>query len=89
MLQKVRSFNCAPNIQTDRTIESFANEIQKKRSSQMQSMGEAAKRKENERQVVRSYFEGNMKASTICRDWLLEYPDSWRLHFFKGCALAA
>ncbi len=74
----------------DRTIESLANEIQQKRSSQMQSMGEAAKRKDNERQVIRAYFEGKYVAAEQFADtYLSEYPNSWRLHFYKGCALAA
>ena len=55
----------------DRTIESLANEIQQKRSSQMQSMGEAAKRKDNERQVIRAYFEGKYVAAEQFADTYL------------------
>jgi tetratricopeptide (TPR) repeat protein len=74
----------------DRTIESMANDIQKKRSEQMQSMNEATKRKENERQVIRAYFEGQYAAAAQFADmYLADYPNSWRLHFYKGCALAA
>ncbi len=74
----------------DRTIESLANEIKEKRSAQMQSMNESTKRKENERQVIQAYFEGKYVAAEQFADtYLSEYPDSWRLHFFKGCALAA
>jgi tetratricopeptide (TPR) repeat protein len=74
----------------DRTIESLANDIQKKRSEQMASMNEATKRKENERQVIRAYFEGRYVAAAEFADtYLSQYPNSWRLHFYKGCALAA
>jgi tetratricopeptide (TPR) repeat protein len=75
---------------TDRTIESLANEIKEKRSKQMQSMNEATKRKENERQVIQAYFEGKYVAAEQFADtYLSDYPNSWRLHFYKGCALAA
>jgi hypothetical protein len=75
---------------SDRSIETLANEIQQKRSSQMQSMSEASKRKENERQVIRAYFEGKYVAAEQFADtYLADYPNSWKLHFYKGCALAA
>jgi tetratricopeptide (TPR) repeat protein len=75
---------------SDRSIETLANEIQQKRTAQMQSMSEASKRKENERQVIRAYFEGKYVAAEQFADtYLADYPTSWRLHFYKGCALAA
>jgi tetratricopeptide (TPR) repeat protein len=75
---------------TDRTIEALANEIKEKRSAQMQTMNQATKRKENERQVIQAYFEGKYVAAEQFADtYLTEYPNSWRLHFYKGCALAA
>ncbi len=75
---------------SDRTIESLATEIQQRRLAQMQSMTDANKRKESERQVVRAYFEGKYLAVVELADtYLPQHPGSWRLHFYKGCALAA
>lgn len=75
---------------TDRTIESLASDIQKKKLDQMQSLNEADSKSKMERQVVRSYFEGKYEGVIQLADiGLAQHPNSWRLLFFKGCAHAA
>lgn len=75
---------------TDRTLESLANEIQKKKLAQLQNQNEEETQSKIERQVVRSYFEGRYEGVIqLAEIGLAQHPDSWRLLFFKGCAHAA
>lgn len=75
---------------TDRNLESLANEIQKKKLTQLQNQNEAETQTKIERQVVRSYFEGRYEGVIqLAEIGLAQHPDSWRLLFFKGCAHAA
>ena len=75
---------------SDRTIESLAIEIQKKKLVQLQNQNEEETQSKIERQVVRAYFEGRYEVSSnSCRYLFAQHPDSWRLLFFKGCAHAA
>lgn len=75
---------------TDRTLESLANEIQKKKLAQMQGQSDAETFSKLERQVVRTYFEGDYQTVIkLAEIGISQHPDSWRLLFFKGCAHAA
>jgi hypothetical protein len=75
---------------TDRTLESLAKEIQKKKLAQAQGQTEAETFSKLERQVVRTYFEGDYQTVIkLAEIGIAQHPDSWRILFFKGCAHAA
>lgn len=75
---------------TDRNLESLSNEIQKKKLAQMQGQSDAETFSKLERQVVRTYFEGDYQTVIkLAEIGISQHPDSWRLLFFKGCAHAA
>jgi hypothetical protein len=75
---------------TDRSLESLSSEIQKKKLAQMQGQSEAETFSKLEKQVVRTYFEGDYQTVIkLAEIGISQHPDSWRLLFFKGCAHAA
>jgi hypothetical protein len=75
---------------TDRNLESLASDIQKKKLAQMQGQSEAETFSKLEKQVVRTYFEGDYQTVIkLAEIGISQHPDSWRLLFFKGCAHAA
>jgi hypothetical protein len=75
---------------TDRNLESLASEIQKKKLAQMQGQSEAESFSKLEKQVIRTYFEGDYQTVIkLAEIGISQHPNSWRLLFFKGCAHAA
>jgi hypothetical protein len=74
----------------DRSVNSLADEIERAKSEKMKNMQSADSRKFMERQVINAFYTGKYNAVIELADQAVkQYPDSWRLLFYQGCAYAA
>lgn len=75
---------------SDRAIASLVAELQRKKQNEMNNMRESDSRKVIERQVVLAYYGGKYEAVIALVDQnLSDYPNSWILQLYEGCAHAA
>ena len=74
----------------DRSVNSLANEIERAKAEKMKSMQSSDSKKFMERQVINAFYTGKYNAVIELADQAVkQYPDSWRLLFYQGCAYAA
>lgn len=75
---------------SDRAVLSLADEIERAKSEKMKSMQSDESKKFMERQVISAFYTGKYNAVIEIADQAVtQYPDSWRLLFYQGCAYAA
>lgn len=75
---------------SDRAVLSLAEEIEKTKSEKMKTMQTDESKKFMERQVISAFYTGKYNAVIEIADQAVtQYPDSWRLLFYQGCAYAA
>lgn len=74
----------------DKAVNSLADEIERAKAEKMKSMEAADSKKFMERQVINAFYTGKYNAVIELADQAVrQYPDSWRLLFYQGCAYSA
>lgn len=74
----------------DRNIQSLAGEIDRAKDEKMKSMQASDSKKFMERQVISAFYTGKYNAAIeLAEQAVTQFPDSWRLLFYQGCAYAA
>ena len=75
---------------SDSKIQNLLKQIQDNRNSQVDVVKQEEIRKSVERDVLIAYYRGEYdQAIRLANLGLPKVPQSWRLHFFLGCAYAA
>ena len=75
---------------SDSRVQNLLKQIQDTRNSQVDVLKQEEIRKSVERDVLIAYYRGEYdQAIRLANLGLPKVPQSWRLHFFLGCAYAA
>ena len=78
------------DLPDDKAVNSLADEIERAKADKMKSMQAADSKKFMERQVINAFYTGRYNAVIELADQAVQqYPDSWRLLFYQGCAYSA
>lgn len=74
----------------DKTVNSLSEEISRTKAEKMKTMQADDFKKSTERQIIGAFYTGKYNAVIELADQAAsQYPDSWRVLFYQGCAYAA
>lgn len=74
----------------DRNVLNLADEIDRAKTEKMKSMQASDLKVFSERQVINAFYTGKYNAVIELADQAVkQFPDSWRLLFYQGCAYSA